>query len=41
MASNQHTEKLMKYKKKNLRRKVNMLQCLRSLKRMNFKMEYF
>ena len=30
LSSNQHTEKVMKYKKK-LRRKVNMLQCPSSL----------
>ena len=40
LSSNQHTEKVMKYKKK-LRRKVNMLQCPSSLKQMNFKTECF
>ena len=40
LSSNQHTEKVMKYKKK-LRRKVNMLQCPSSLKQMNFKTELF
>ena len=40
LSSNQHTEKVMKYKKK-LRRKVNMLQCPSSLKQMNLKTECF
>ena len=40
LSSDQHTEKVMKYKKK-LRRKVNMLQCPSTLKQMNFKTELF
>ena len=40
LSSNQHAEKVMKYKKK-LRRTVNMLQCPSSLKKMNFKRECF
>ena len=39
LSSNQHTKKVMKYKK--TKEKVNMLQCLSSLKQMNFKMECF
>ena len=38
--NNQHTEKVMKYKKK-LRRKVNMLQCPSSLKQINLKTKCF
>ena len=41
LSSNQHTEKVMKYKLKKLRRKVNMLQGPSSLKQMNFKTECF
>ena len=44
LSFNQHTEKVMKYKKKTKEdpfRKVNMLQCPRSLKQMNFKTECF
>ena len=40
LSSNQHSEKVMEYEK-NLRRKVNMLQCPSSLKQMNFKTECF
>ena len=40
LSSNQHTKKVMKYKKKT-KEKVNMLQCLSSLKQMNFRMECF
>ena len=40
LSSNQHTEKVMKYKKKT-KEKVNMLQRPSSLKQMNFKMECF
>ena len=38
LSSNQHTEKVMKYKKKT-KEKVNMLQRPSSLKQTNFKME--
>ena len=44
LSFNQHTEKVMKYKKKTKEdpfRKVNMLQCPSSLKQMNFKTECF
>ena len=37
----QHTERVMKYKKKSLSRKVNLLQRPSSLKHLNFKMECF
>ena len=39
LSSNQHTKKVMNIKK--TKEKVNMLQCLSSLKQMNFKMECF
>ena len=44
LSFNQHTQKVMKYKKKTKEdpfRKVNMLQCPSSLKQMNFKTECF
>ena len=41
LSSNQHTEKVVKYKKKTNKEKVNMLQRPSSLKQMNFKMKCF
>ena len=41
LSSNQHTEKVVKYKKKTNKEKVNMLQHPSSLKQMNFKMKCF